>query len=138
MQGKNFIHEPFIKHIPVSNQSIPSTDRRLSIPPIVCVVLPGGEASLIAPLLRQVLGVPGAAYFFVDAGPFVPGGHPEKTEIELNAIIQQNTIMPVVIAGQGTAVEANQVYLASCELSLQYSGDNLVFRSGTLLRGHRR
>jgi len=130
MQGRNFTYETFAKHIPVSNQSINSTDRRMSIPPIVCVVLHGGDASLTAPLLRLVLGIPGAAYFFVDAGPFVSDGHPEKTETELNAIVQQNTIMPVVIAGQGTAVEENHVYLANCELSLHYSGDGLVFRSG--------
>lgn len=103
----------------------------MSIPPIVCVVLPRGEASLATSLLRQVLGIPGAAYFFVDAGPFGSGGHPGNTGIELKAIVQQNTIMPVVIAGQGTAVEANQVYLANCDLSLQHSGDGLVFRSGT-------
>src|SRR6185437_12197013 len=130
MHGKNFAHEPFAKHTPVSNQSINTTGRRMSIPPIVCVVLPGGEFSLAAPLLRLMLGIPVAAYFFVDSEPLVSGDHPENTGVDLNAILQQNTIMPVIIAGQGTAVEANQVYLANCELSLQYSGDTLVFRSG--------
>lgn len=133
MQGRKSIHEPFAKHILVSNQSINGTGTPAgATPPIVCVVLPGSEVSLTAPLLRWVLGIPGAAYFFVDAGPFGTGGRPERTEIELSSALQQYTIMPVVIAGQGTLVEANQVYLASCELSLQHSANALAFHSNVL------
>jgi two-component system CheB/CheR fusion protein len=132
MQGRKFTHEPYAKHLPVSNPSINPKGGPAQIPPIVCLLLPGGEVSLNAPLLRWVLGIPGAAYFIVDAGPFDPGGNARQTEVELHAVVQRYTILPVVIAGHGTKIEANQVYLANCELSLRRDADTLTFRSGML------
>jgi len=132
MQGKNFTYESFFKNTPVSHQQQISAGKQGSLPPIVCVLIQGGEALRTAPFLRRVLGIPGATYLVVDAGPAGSMGQHPKKEADLCVFVQQHTIMPVLCAEQGTVIEVNQVYVVNPELSIQYADESFVFRLGVL------
>jgi len=122
MQEKNFTHEPLINKFSTSNRHISPTSAVPSAPPVVCLLIPRSEASGAATFLRRVLGIPGAAYLVMETG------YEDNKGPDLASVVQQNTIMPVLVPEMGAQIEVDQVYLISPGMSFQYAGDKLIFR----------